>query len=384
MADRPNIAVIDDGGELDDVRGLLDEIGLEYTSWTKESVPPAAQVGRLMVVTASLAVTLRYQRPTEGGESPTWVAVSSNDSRTQRTLLLQAGFDYLVRRPVHPTALRLLLQRALFRGDDQRRGRRVAVGYGVTLRTGLIPRRAILVDLSATGARVLACKGLERGTRVTMRIPGAIDDGAPFTLLCRVVRTRRGDAEGGVRGEVSLALRFLRVDAAQRDRLRRLLSTLAAGPASMPDKPAPEAAAESVPAREPRAVYEREVVIFGSGGCALMGRDLSPGGMCVEQHPALSVGEKVRLAIPGVPPEEPVIVNARVVRDDGARGLGLIFESVEGGEEDRLERIVARHPVIESLASDASGKGIVVSNILPSLQRIAEQSRGWTSRLRRG
>ena len=155
-----------------------------------------------MVVTAQLAVTLRYQRPTEGGERPTWVAVSSNDSRTQRTLLLQTGFDYLVRRPVHPTALRLLLQRALFRGDDQRRGRRVAVGYGVTLRTGLIPRRAILVDLSATGARVLACKGLERGTRVTMRIPGAIDDGAPFTLLCRVVRTRIVDAEVGVRGEV--------------------------------------------------------------------------------------------------------------------------------------------------------------------------------------
>ena len=48
----------------------------------------------------------------------------------------------------------------------------VAVGYGITLRTGLMPRRATLVDLSATGARLLARKGLDRDTQVTLKIPG--------------------------------------------------------------------------------------------------------------------------------------------------------------------------------------------------------------------
>ncbi len=388
MIEAPYIAVVDEGSELDDVRSLLDELGLEYDSWEKDSVTNGLVPRRLLVVTATIAVTSRYRRePASGGEQrPVWIAVSPNDSRSQRNVLLHQGFDYMVQRPVHPTALRLLLQRALYRGDDQRRGRRVAVGYGVTLRTGLVPRRATLVDLSATGARLLARKGLERGTEVSVRIPGAIDRGDTFTLLARVVRTRRGDAEGGQTGEYSIALRFQRMDGALRDRLRRLLATLASGPASLPNSPELRSAAveePDAPVRQRRSVFEREIMIFGNSGCALVARDLSRGGLRVEQHPALSVGEQVRLAIPAAPPEEPVVVTARVARDDGDSGLALVFESVESGDKARLERIISRHPAIESLAPEEAG-GIVVANLLPSLQRIAEQSKGWSGRFRWG
>ena len=376
----PYIVVVDEGGELDDVRGLLDELGLEFESWEKDAVCNGLGPLRLLVVTASAAVSDRYQRSTSSGVRPVSIAVSDTSSRTQRNLLLNQGFYYLVRRPVHPTALRLLLQRSLYQEDDQRRGRRVAVGYGVTLRRGLIPRRAILVDLSATGARVLARKGVERGTQISLRIPGAIDGGKSLDLLGRVVRTRCGHAEGGQRGEFSIALRFQRTDAGARDRLRRLLATLASGPASLPEGAAP---APSSPVRQRRSVFECEVMIFGSGGLALVGRDLSRGGLRVERHPALSVGERVRLAIPAQPPEEPVVVSARVARDDGDAGLGLIFDEIEQGDEARLSRIVSRNPAIESLAPERGG-GVVIANLLPSLQRIAEQSSGWTSRLRRG
>ena len=89
----------------------------------------------------------------------------------------------------------------------------------------------------------------------------------------------------------------------------------------------------------------------------------------------------MRLALTAGPREEPLVVEARVVRDDGDLGVGIKFESVE--EPARLEQLVGALPAIEAL-NETSGSGrVVVSRIVPKLQRIARKSKGWTEKIRK-
>ena len=376
MRDIPAIAVVDEGEELDDIRSILEEFGLEFASWRKGDVPIQQKEPRhLLVCTASAAVSLAYRRAGGGEGLPTWVAVTENDSRTQRTLLLQAGFDFLVRRPVHPTALRLLLQRSLFAGDEQRRGPRVAVGYGITFRKGLLPKKATLVDLSPGGCRLLSTTALEPGTQITVHIPGEIDGGAGFGVKAKVLRTRRAELEGGESGEVALAMRFVGMGRGTKLRLRKMLSSLEAGPPSIPDE-------GSSPVRTPRSTYQEPVYVFGSADCALVGRDLSSGGMRVDPHPALNVGDELRIALSLGAREEPLVIDAKVIRDDGPQGMAIGFKDVE--DPDRLSQMVETLPSIESLApADSGTAAVVVSKIVPQLQRFAQQGRDWSDVLRR-
>ena len=97
----------------------------------------------------------------------------------------------------------------------------------------------------------------------------------------------------------------------------------------------------------------------------LMGRDLSVGGMRTEPHTGLEVGTKLQLAIYGAAREEPFIVRAMVVRNDGDEGVGLRFEYIPGDVAARLESLVASLPSVESLhGTEADGLGSVVSQIL--------------------
>ena len=48
-----------------------------------------------------------------------------------------------------------------------------------------------------------------------------------------------------------------------------------------------------------------------------VGRDLSTGGLRVEAHPALAIGDALRLAIYSASDSDPLIVDAQEVRDDG-------------------------------------------------------------------
>ena len=97
----------------------------------------------------------------------------------------------------------------------------------------------------------------------------------------------------------------------------------------------------------------------------LMGRDLSVGGMRVEPHPELEMGKTLQLAIYGAPREEPFLVRATVVRNDGDEGVGLSFDQIEGSVAARLESLVAGLPSVESLrGGETDALGSIVSRIL--------------------
>lgn len=385
----PWIVLIDDG-ELEDVREILNDLGADFVHWTKIDVPRMArEPSRLLVITASLAAALDYRRsPGRDPDRAIWIALTENDSRSQRRLILDSGFDYQVERPVHPTALRMLLERAVFKGEEQRGRRRVAVGYEVTYRVGLRSRSATLIDLSPGGCRLLTKQPVDEGYRVTVHFPCEIAGTASFAHPGIVVRQDKGSLAGGEEGEVTLGIRFAKFAPDVRDKMRDLLNHLSAGPPTLPEAvespTSPSLSAGPATSggglvrdwanrREPRGQYKEEVAIFGMEGCVLQGADLSKSGLRVDAHPALTEGAEIRLALPART-GEPIVVGAKVLRDDGERGVALRFSWVEFGCEERLDELVDSLSEIQALSPDqAEEHGVVLTKLLPTLLRRTEK-----------
>jgi hypothetical protein len=355
-------------------------------------------------------------------------------------MLRRVGFDLLLRRPVHPVALRLVILRALYGGEEKRREERVAIGLDVQFRTGFWRKKALLADISQRGCRLLADQALPAGTRVNLPLPREISaDG--LTLPCKVVRVAAKPEEDG---RIELGLAFENLPKEKLAELRALMKQLSdavgmeegrvfgvkARPTSAPAaKPAPSAAAAprmkpaaplrlpsppkalpppprpaqatapaapaaaaprkapsaaaapAAPAasasqesaerrKQPRAAFDRKIErLDDEANSVLFGRDLSLGGMRIDYHPRVQVGDVLELAVYASAREEPIIVKARVGHDAGD-GLGVVFEGLPADVGARLEKVVARLPSVESLqGGEAAGVGSVVSRVLSGFRR---------------
>ncbi|MBW2287079.1 MAG: PilZ domain-containing protein [Deltaproteobacteria bacterium] len=375
------ILLLDDG-ELDDVRAVLDELGIDFEQWNKSDLtasPPHPQ--HLLVTTATHAISAGLRRATtRTPDRAIWIAVATGDSKSQRSAILGAGFDYLVKRPTHPETFRSLLRGTLYRGNEQRLKRRVAVGYTISFR---VNRRgpansALLMDLSPSGCRLLTRRTLEPGTELNLSFPAELTGAKSFSHLGTVVRAGHGSAAGGEADESSIGVRFLPFDAKSRQPMLDLLNALASGPAVMPEaSAAPTSAPASSPAsappalsRAPRGIYDEEVAIFGLDDCVLIGRDLSSRGLRVDPHPALMVGAILRLALTGASHAEQILVDARVIRDDGDNGVALHFDWVEPTSEESLRLLIEELPSIEALTADPKqSSGIVLTSLISKVLR---------------
>lgn len=415
---RPVAVLLLDDGELDDVQEILADLGVAYGrvrggAIARNTPPPT----RLLISTPRRVDAVHM--PAKGdsaNDGLTRIVVVNEDSTTLRAKLREIGFDYLVRRPVHPEALRLLLLHCLYTGDERRREPRIPVGFEVSFRTGLLPRRAALVDLSSRGCRLLSRFALEPGKRITLQIPQALGANEALTLRGRIIRMSL-DENLGPDGPYSAGVVFEDVPAEARQELEWLLEERAQGPAMLqplaadlpepplldpeipagpdprvpvdlevdvrvsPDpepKPAPEVRAKPKKSkREPRGSerrrsrrgsYAKKVPAFGTRALrVLVARDLSQGGMRVERFSGLEVGDRLHLAIYGAADHEPFLVWATVHRDDGANGMALVFDEVNPKLALELEKVVADLPAVESLHDDeARAMGTVVTEILES------------------
>ncbi len=391
MSSAPAVLVIDDG-ELESVRQLLEELGADATHVRSNEPSSAASVSRLLITTARIAHSLRLERTmTPAPNRPTWIAFVTGDSKTQRALLQKAGFDFLIREPVHPAALRVLLQRALFRGKDTRRAPRVAFGCHAKYRTGLWRRSATLVDLSPRGCRLLMSAPLKTKTAITIQVPADLAGGKSLSVSGHVVRVCPADREGGVTTEYSVGVRFAELRDSAKSRLRAVLAERVIGPAPLPApvpvtpatakpvptaKPAPAAkGAKSAPAKSEapkrrsrvnrRGKYRKQVrALEGADSYMILCLDISVGGMRIEPVEGLTVGAKLNLAIQLVSPEEPLMVEATVVRDDGENGLALRYDWLEPDAMRRIERLVVTLPSIEGLHEEARRQGTILATPL--------------------
>jgi len=366
MANGPSVLVVDDG-ELENVRDALDDLDVEYAHVRGGAVPKRIPPPSALFVTTPRRAALAESWPARAEGGPAKIAVATEDSNALRDGLRRGGFDFLVRTPVHREALRLLLLRALYAGDERRREPRFAVGAEVQCRTGLRRRTATLIELSATGARLLASQPFGPGTRITLELPPALA-GQGAWLRAKVLRVR----EGGRRraGEYTIALGFEPLGPVQKRALETALSRCAAGVLGDAAGPARAAAGGLSPATERRkdrrAVFASRVLpLADEARRAWIGRDISAGGMRIEPEPDLEPGRVFELAVYGVAGEPPIAARARVLRNDGADGVALRFEDLTPAARRRIEALVAGLPAVEPLQrGEAGALGAVVARVL--------------------
>jgi hypothetical protein len=339
--------------ELDGVREALRALAQPFEEWQRGGpVPDAANPARLFVCSVSRALTASYnRRRTPGIRGAVWIAVATRESLSRRQNLIDSGFDYLVRWPMHSGALQMLLAGALYQGAENRQVARLAVGHPVRIKLGRSHRPAMLVDISPRGARLFSGEEVEPGSKAVLELPAELMGDKPLGLSASVVRSRQGAQERGSNNEFSLGLRFDPLEHSNKLRLAALLRRLSVEPASV--KVASAAPGPRGPrTRAKRARFSGEVMAYSAAAGEwrlISGRNLSLGGMCADPHPALRVGKTVELAfeVGGGPPIE---VRAEVVRENREAGVGLRFAPLSPADQARLKALVDSLPSIESLA----------------------------------
>jgi hypothetical protein len=390
MTQIPAVLLLHDG-ELDDVRELLEEVGADHLHLRGGEIPERVDPPEKLFIATARRAMMAAKWPAGRGASEGLfkIGVVSEDSNTLRSMLRRIGFDLLIRRPVHPEALRLLILHALFRGDERRKEDRVPVGYVVSYRSGLRRRKATLLEFTRRGCRLLSERQIGVGSRLTLDLPREVTDGRALHLRAKVIRSN-ANGHGAPKEQYAVALSFEKMSAQQRQELDLALKKRESGPpvlpeamardaAARPRRPAPAPArAVRLPVAAPamiedrrktrRAAFQGKVTsLDDEAAMVLMGRDLSLGGMRVDPHPVLEVGRTLRLAIYASPDGGPFVVRATVVRSDGEDGVGLRFERLPGDMAAQIESLVAGLPSVESLrGGEADALGRVVSRILES------------------
>jgi hypothetical protein len=366
----PEVVVIDEG-ELQDIYCLLIELGAKpLRVRTAGALSADLWPTRLLVAAARRALSVDVLTEATAGTLPTMVAVVDSDAKTLLTLLSRVGFHYVVRRPVHPEALRLLFSHALYPGPERRREPRRPIGYPVRWWVGWRRRKGILTDMSSASIRLLAEAPVTPGSNISLRLPRRLAGRRSLRLRGRVIdaQSTPSDAE---RNEFPISVALDSLSARTRERLAVLLARHSVGPARLPRPLRPESGV--APGREhrrhPRGEFHPELITLDPSGeramDVLVGRDLSAGGMRVEPHPSITVGDRLRIALYDVSCREPLVVDAIVIRDDEDLGLGLRFVDLSSTLSRQLERIVATLPEIEDLRPpDPEHKRAVLSRIV--------------------
>jgi hypothetical protein len=118
----------------------------------------------------------------------------------------------------------------------------------------------------------------------------------------------------------------------------------------------------------PRREYLSELAAIGDeGSTILFGRDLSLTGLRVGPHPDLSVGSWVSIALYGRSREEPLLIDAEVLREDAGGGFGLRFGPMQPEQRGWLERLLQKLPDLEALGDEGvEADRIVISRLVRS------------------
>jgi hypothetical protein len=383
--------LIDDDGELDEVRRLLDELEIEY------SVAGGSECDRASLLISNSrhalarATGIASDRPLSGGFH---LVVAEKISRRAQRELERVRPDFLVQRPVDPAALRLVVLHALYSGPERRRSPRVAMSAVVRCRAGVVSRAATLVELSDRGCRLTSGQTLRCGQTLAVVVPRELTLSRRLSIEgCVVAVAPAGELDPR---RQAYSIQFQRVDAETRRALREVMVMHGLGSAILQPRARPgsleaeDGASACAEAREdapaaasasemdaslttpserrfgPRGKFKRPV-LAASSGCAnvLIGRDLSIGGMRVDPHPALNVGDDFKLVIHGHVRKNPVVVKAFVARDEGGDGCVLQFHAMTPQVSAQLEKIIDSLPCLRSSGrGDAARPNVVVSEVV--------------------
>ena len=379
-ASPPRIS-IRDNGELGEVRDILDQLGMEYEVAGKGSESPLPT--HLLISSGTRAIETLSQISQRGATHRfLHFVIVDRPTRTQLALLQRHGCDVVARRPIRPEVLRLLVQRALFAGQEKRTSQRVAIGCPIKLKSGLFARTVTLTELSLRACRLITKQALKPNRDVSVVLPNRLSESNPIVLSGRVVSVHREPQSKD--GGWSVAVAFTGLTKTLRRAVQGFMKLHAIGQTGQLDlAPGTELVADSAVTQSPsegvgaetqlesnrrgahRSSYGDTILARDDNAVySLVGRDLSTGGMLVAPEPGLEVGMTLRLAIYGSAGIKPVVVSARVLRDDGDAGLAIGFDPLTPTETVRLESIVEELDDLLGESAGSSVAGTVVSEVL--------------------
>ena len=365
----PRILLLHDK-ELSDIRNLLEGLGFAFVERMGGPIDVDYRTRWDLIVSSQKRLSFFTSEEIE--QDTRRIAIIDNDSRTLRAMLQRVGVDYIVARPVHAAAIRLLVLHCIYKGPERRRQTRVTVGAKIQLRSGLFKRDALLADISLHGCRLICDKPIKAGIKLKLYFPAEMGGGKGFMIPGQAIRTAK--AGDGIKGHV-VAGSFRGLSPAQGKLLRKLFESYKNGPARL--QPADSGAGLKPPAVEskqpterrtaPRKEFEKHVVTLDDEATrVLLCRDISVGGMRVEPNDSLVPGDDLLVAVHIGARSEPMVVNARVTRDDGEEGLVLSFYDISRECENYLNKMVGQLPDLAN-SDDADGstkQNVIVSEIV--------------------
>jgi hypothetical protein len=387
MSDAPSVLILDDG-ELDHVHRMLKRIGADYVRLQRREIGRFVDQPRdLLISSGKRSLEMPQLKSMEGLTlDPAWVCVHNQDFLPLRQRLRDLGVHFLVHTALDEESLRRFLLQMLHRGPDRRARLRLPLGESIRYRSfdgELEPAK--LAELSSDMCRIFSARAVEPQTAVYVVLPAALGGGSELELQGHAVRCAVCESRSGERA-FSVMVRLNDLAPKARVQLEKLvrgeqigtrLSPLAQRSRHEPgwragEPPEPQAPEQSAPGadrrRHPRWDYDRRVHILdfddSDAAQAALGHDLSIQGVRIVDHPGLEVGAEVTLALYGGRREEPVVVEAMVLRDDGEDGLTLTFKSVSENQKRALEKLNAARPCVEALRG-GSGRsdGVVVAQV---------------------
>jgi len=353
--------------ELVDVRGLLSDLAIKVVERSGKLTDVDLRTKWDLIIASQKRIS-SFEKSARV-RNATRIAVIDNDSRTLRSMLRRLGVEYVVARPVHAAALRLLILHCVYRGPERRRLSRVSVGAKVQSRVGLFRKDVILADLSLHGCRLVCEKPIKAGTKFKLTIPPEMATGKGLTLPVRSLRTAASTDHG--QGHI-VAGAFHSLPPALGKRLRKLFEGYRNGPARLSGETGsmieqPDSGEPPERRTAPRKDYDKHVVtVTDEATRVLLCRDISIGGMRVEPNDSLVPGDNLLVAIHIRSRAEPLVVNTRVIRDDGKKGLVLEFYDLSNESEVYLNKMVHLLPMLGVKTAGENGQqpGMIVSEII--------------------
>ncbi len=369
QAHRP-VAILDDG-ELKDVRALLRELDVSYVDLWGETIGDQLNLPSGLFLTtpryASRVELPRNGHRTARNAPPACIGFIDDYTRTAHAMLRRSGCDQIVRLPIHPYALRLLLLRALYDGREHRSLMRFPIGAGVQAREGLKRSDVTLADLSENGCQLLCTEPIIPDRKISVRLARSLTSLPGLWVTGSVIRCSPCHISGNGRG-FTIAIRFDRLDREEVNSVKAVLAKLSEGPLPVANittagsTPSSSQGKDSFTqrataslkrllrrktARDPRCIYPRPVIALGDKGAVVVsGRNLSERGIAIHPCPKLKLGNRLKLALYGKDQKTPLVVHASVIRDDGPKGLVLGFEEASPLLAEALQRLVTTQSIM--------------------------------------
>ena len=358
-----------DDGELDRVRVILEGLGADFALCRRPA--DLAELPRprdLLISSGRRALELGARpRPEDGATEPLWLCVHGQDFGELRARLRDIGVHYLVHSAVDQETLRLLIAMLVHDRDERRSRSRLPLGGEAHVRVGQKTQTVKLLELSSSAARLRVSAPLEEGDWISLELPAELRSDALDALSGHVTRAERErGAKRGAAWSVAVDLDPLPPEANQE--LEAILrgshpGTRVSQLQEVPRKPSRERR------KTERRAYRRRVAALTRSDAevphVVLGHDLSADGIRIARQSGISVGQRIALGLYGTGGGAPLVIEAKVVRDHGARGFGLVFQDVSAAQRRELEELVATLTPIESLGGDSdTARGLVVSQVL--------------------